>query len=332
MFKDEVTIHVKGGDGGNGCVSFHREKFMPKGGPDGGNGGKGGDVIIRTSPHLNTLYHLTHSPRYFAQNGAPGQGNNCFGKNGRDAIIEVPLGTIISDSSTRNNIKDLKEKGDSIIIAKGGKGGRGNSTYATPTRQTPRFAQPGTDGEERKIHLELKLIADIGLIGLPNAGKSMLLRRISSAQPKVADYPFTTLEPSLGIVRGSDYHTIVAADLPGLIEGAHQGKGLGDKFLRHIERTRLLAHVIDFSQESSPLAAYKIIRKELTSYSTVLAKKPEVIIANKMDLPDGEKNYKKYSGKFKADVLAISALKKTGLEKMLRAIFKRLNQEDEDAD
>lgn len=324
-FKDEITIHVKGGNGGRGCVSFHHEKYQAKGGPDGGDGGKGGDVIIRTSSHLNSLYHLTHLPKYKAQDGAPGRGNNCSGKKGRSLILEVPLGTIIRDNTHRNIIKDLKEVDESIVAAKGGRSGRGNYHFANPTHQTPDYAEPGELGEERHLYLELKLIADVGLVGLPNAGKSLLLRRISAARPKVANYPFTTLEPSLGIIKGSEYQTIVVADLPGLIEGAHLGRGLGDKFLKHVERTRIIAHVIDFSLDTSPLESYKTIRTELSSYSPILYKKTEIVVANKMDLPMAEENYRKYAKKFKTKPIPISALNKTGLEDFIRLLFKKLS-------
>jgi GTP-binding protein len=323
-FKDEIVISVKAGNGGDGCVSFLREKFQPKGGPAGGDGGKGGDVIIKTSPHLNTLYHLTHSPRYHAQSGEPGGGTNCSGKNGRDIVLEVPPGTIIRDATHNNILKDLKETNESTVIAKGGHGGRGNQNYATSTNQSPRFAQPGEQGEERKLHLELKLIADVGLVGLPNAGKSLLIRKLSAAHPKVADYPFTTLEPCLGILKGSEYRTLVLADLPGLIEGAHAGKGLGDRFLKHIERTKILAHIIDFSSETSPVKSYKVIRKELSLYNPMIAKKPEIIVANKMDMPDAVKNYKKYASKFKTKPIPISALAQTGLDELAKALFKKL--------
>ena len=326
MFKDEVTIFVRAGKGGRGCLSFRREKFAPKGGPDGGNGGQGGDVVIRTNPHLNTLFHLIEGGKYYAENGQPGGSNNCTGKNGQDLILEVPPGTIIRDAVHRNILKDLKDPSETIVITQGGRGGRGNKVFATPTYQTPREVEPGKPGEERHLYLELKLIADVGLVGLPNAGKSLLLRRLSAARPKVADYPFTTLEPSLGILRGPEYRTLVLADLPGLIAGAHAGKGLGDKFLRHIERTGLILHIIDASSTTDPVETYQTIRNELKQYSPALAKKPEIIVANKLDLPDAEQNYRKFkSAKPRKTILPISALKKTGLEALARLLFKRLS-------
>lgn len=324
MFKDEVTIYVKAGDGGKGCVGFRREKFIPRGGPDGGNGGKGGNVIIRTNPHLNTLSHLIGQTDYIAANGMPGRGNNQYGKNGVDLTINVPPGTIIKDSSQGHILKDLKGLPDEIIIVDGGKGGRGNKTFATSIQQTPRYAEPGVDGEERWLLLELKLIADVGLVGLPNAGKSTILSVLTQARPKIADYPFTTKEPYLGIVAGPDYQTLVLADLPGLIKGAHRGSGLGDKFLKHIERTRLIAHIIDFSSSIPPTEAYQMIRHELKLFSSVLAKKPKIIIANKMDLPEAKDNLRKYSKLMPKPIVNISALKRNGLKQLILQLFKHV--------
>ncbi|MFH1226676.1 MAG: GTPase ObgE [Planctomycetota bacterium] len=322
MFKDEVEIFVKAGDGGTGIVSFWREKYIPKGGPDGGNGGWGGDVIIRANPHMNTLYHLAHHERILAQNGQPGGTNNCIGKNGSDRVVEVPLGTVVRDRSNRNIIKDIKDAKDEFIVVKGGRGGRGNKVFATSINQTPRNAETGIPGEERWLYLELKLIADVGLVGLPNAGKSTVLSRVSDARPKIADYPFTTLEPSLGVVAVTEDRTFVVADLPGLIEGAHLGKGLGDKFLKHIERTRIVLHIID---ATTPLdAAYKTIRGELKEYSPTLARKPEILVLNKIDLPGAEANIRKYRAKLPKKFLAISAVKKTGLPELIRALSRKL--------
>jgi GTP-binding protein len=326
MFLDEVVIHVKGGHGGRGCVSFHREKFITRGGPDGGNGGKGGDVVIRVNQHLNTLSHLAHQPRYAAFDGEGGRGNKQFGKDARDLIIEVPLGTLIKDVQSEIVLKDLKNIGESIIIAAGGKGGRGNALFATSIHQTPRHAEKGIPGEERDLHLELKLIADVGLVGLPNAGKSTILSVLTSARPKIAAYPFTTKEPYLGIIEGKDYQPLVLADLPGLIKGAHAGTGLGDKFLKHIERTRLIAHVIDFSTDESPVEAYHTIREELKLFSNVLARKPEIIIANKMDMHQAQLNLKKYQKSLPKRLIAISALKRIDLKDLVHALFKHLKR------
>jgi GTP-binding protein len=323
MFKDEVTIYVKAGDGGNGIVSFRREKFAPKGGPDGGNGGNGGNILIRTSPHLNTLYHLANHQRIIARNGDPGGPNNRIGKTGPDTVIEVPQGTIVRDNQNQNILKDLKNMGDEIVIVRSGRGGRGNKVFATSVNQTPRTAEPGAPGQERWLYLELKLIADVGLVGLPNAGKSTLLSRVSDARPKIADYPFTTLEPSLGVVAISEYKSFVMADLPGLIEGAHFGKGLGDKFLKHIERTRIILHIIDAAQGNLD-TAYKTIRQELKEYSPVLAKKPQVLVLNKIDLPGALDNIRKYKAKLPRRVIAVSAVKRIGLDKLVAGLIKKL--------
>ncbi|MBI4713495.1 MAG: GTPase ObgE [Planctomycetes bacterium] len=324
MFKDEVTVYVRAGNGGQGCVSFRREKYIPMGGPDGGNGGKGGDIILTANPHLNTLYHLSHHQRLIAPNGQPGGSNNCTGKDGKDLVIEVPPGTVIRDREHQNILKDLKESGDSIILCEGGRGGRGNKVFATSTNQSPRYADKGAPGEERWLYLELKLIADVGLVGLPNAGKSTIITRLSAARPKIAPYPFTTLEPSLGIVAMEDDRSFVMADLPGLIEGASHGRGLGDKFLRHIERTKLVAHIIDGSSAEPLDMLYKIIRKELSLYSPKLAKKPAIVVVNKMDLPEAASNFKKYRAKLPRGTVAVSAIKRTGLETFLKQVWRKL--------
>lgn len=321
MFKDEVTVCVKGGAGGRGCVSFRREKFVPRGGPDGGNGGQGGSVIIRTNLHLNTLSHLVNQTHYLAVNGLPGRSKNQHGKNGADLIIPVPPGTIIRDFPRGHILKDLKGLNDELIIARGGRGGRGNKAFATAVHQAPRHAEKGAAGEERWLTLELKLIADVGLVGLPNAGKSTILSVLTQARPKIADYPFTTKEPYLGIVKGADYQTLVLADLPGLIKGAHRGAGLGDKFLKHIERTRLVAQVIDFATDTSPADAYQTINEELKLFSPALAKKTQIIIANKMDLPKAQRNLKKYGKLLPEALVAISALKRVGLKELVNQLF-----------
>ncbi len=287
MFVDEVKIFVKGGDGGDGCVSFRREKFVPRGGPNGGDGGKGGDVILHVSERIDTLLDITSKVRFIAEDGDDGKNNNKNGRDGEDLIINVPKGTLVKDLKTGRIIKDLKDYGKSIRIARGGRKGRGNSHFKSPTNQTPRFAEEGRKGRERWIRLELKLIADVGIIGLPNAGKSTLLARISSARPKIADYPFTTLQPQLGIVELEDYKRLVFADIPGLIKGAHSGLGLGNTFLRHIERTRVIVHLIDISA-TDPLEAYRTVRKELTLFSTELSEKPEIIVLNKADILEAE--------------------------------------------
>lgn len=294
MFVDEAVIFVKGGDGGNGCVSFRREKYVPYGGPDGGDGGKGGDIIIHVSDKIDTLLDLTSRVKYIAGNGAHGKGSTKRGKDGNDLSINLPRGTVIKDRESGRILKDMDTAGESLVIARGGRGGRGNKCFATSTNQVPRQAEKGRPGEERWLILELKLLADVGLIGMPNAGKSTLLSRISAARPKIADYPFTTLQPQLGIVEVEDYRRFVVADIPGLIEGAHRGVGLGDEFLRHIERTRLLVHLLDVSPFATvaPAEAYFIVRNELKQYNPVLAEKAEVVVANKIDLLDSEAGMK----------------------------------------
>ena len=328
MFRDEVTLQMKAGSGGNGAVTFRREKFVPKGGPDGGDGGKGGDIVIEADENYNTLYHLIHRPRYTAKPGGNGSGSKCFGRGGLDLFISVPLGTVVRDVDRKALLKDLSRHGDRVIVCRGGKGGRGNAKFATSTQQTPRNAEPGQRGEERRIRMELKMIADVGLVGLPNAGKSTLLSRLSAARPKVAGYPFTTLVPYLGIVKTGAYETLVMADLPGIIEGAHQGKGLGDKFLRHIERTRVILHLIDVSPEAvkPPLEAYKAVRKELENYSPVLAAKPEVVIATKVDVTGAGKNTAVL--KKRAKILEVSAVTGKGLKPLVRELFNVLASGD----
>jgi GTP-binding protein len=262
MFIDQATIRVKAGDGGRGCVAFRREKFVPKGGPSGGDGGIGGSVYVEANRRLNTLYHLQFQREWKAGRGEHGMGSNCSGQNGADVTIELPIGSVVRDKTTGDVIAELMEEGQRVLIAKGGRGGWGNQHFATATRQAPRFAQPGEEGEERQLEIELKLIADVGVIGLPNAGKSTLISVISAAKPKIADYPFTTLVPNLGVV-SSDDDTFVVADIPGLIEGAHEGHGLGDQFLRHVERTSVLVHLVDLSSNDHPDKDAEVVAREL---------------------------------------------------------------------
>jgi len=326
MFRDEIVLRMKAGHGGTGRVSFLSEKFRPKMGPDGGDGGKGGSIILEADANYNTLYHLIHRPQYTAGSGEPGGHKNCSGKNGRDLVVRVPVGTLVRDVDRNVLLKDLAREGDRLVVCKGGKSGRGNQHFATSTTQSPRRAEPGGEGEERKIKLELKMIADVGLVGLPNAGKSTLMSRLSAAHPKVASYPFTTLVPSLGIIRSGDYRDIVVADLPGIIEGAHEGKGLGDTFLKHVERTRLIVHLVDVSPLAMhpPAEAYRVIRKELESYSPVLASKPELVVATKMDVTGAKKIAGAFRKKMKAPVKEISAATGVGLKDLIRELFRLL--------
>lgn len=287
MFVDQVTISVQSGKGGDGCVSFRREKYVPKGGPDGGNGGKGGDVILVANPQLHTLLDQRYKHTYAAENGIKGQKSLRTGRSGEDALIQVPCGTVVRDAETLQLLADLVSPGQRYLAATGGRGGRGNAEFATATHQTPRSAENGRPAEERQLMLELKLIADVGLVGFPNAGKSTLISTISAARPKIADYPFTTLEPNLGIVRYREYDSFTVADLPGLIEGAHEGKGLGTQFLRHVERTRVLAILIEsFSPDYSD--DLQVLRHELSSHSDELARKPWFVAISKTDAADAD--------------------------------------------
>lgn len=328
MFVDEAKILVKAGDGGNGCVSFRREKYIPKGGPDGGDGGKGGSVYFHAVDDLDTLMDFTGKHHWRAQNGQPGSGANKHGANGQDLIIEVPPGTLIYDTETELLLKDLNEIGMKVCLCRGGKGGKGNRAFATSTNQTPRYAESGKEGQERNLRLELKLIADVGIVGMPNAGKSTLISRCSAARPKIADYPFTTVEPVLGIVELSDYRRFIMADIPGLIEGSHKGAGLGVEFLKHIERTRIIVHILDImpTDGSEPAENYKAIRNELKLYSKTLAEKPEVIVANKIDLdPDGS-IVKKLKKKLRKKVRPISAVTGTGVKELTEILWQKVKE------
>ncbi|MGA2915836.1 MAG: GTPase ObgE [Sedimentisphaerales bacterium] len=329
MFIDEAKIWIKAGDGGNGCISFRREKYIPKGGPDGGDGGAGGDVWIEAKEDVDTLLDFAGRHHWRAENGKPGSGANCSGLAGKDLIIRVPVGTQVYDEGLDDLLLiDLNKPGIKVKICRGGKGGKGNKSFATSTRQTPRFAQKGQPGAERNVRLVLKLIADIGLVGLPNAGKSTLLSRCSAARPKIASYPFTTLEPMLGIVELSDYRRFVMADLPGLIEGAHNGAGLGIDFLKHIERTRIIVHILDIMplDGSNPADNYKIIKKELLSYSKELGKKKEVIVLNKIDLDPKGEILKKIKKKFRKKIFAISAVTGKGIKELKEGLYKLVQQ------
>jgi GTPase len=295
MFVDEVDIHVTAGRGGRGCLAFRREKYVPRGGPSGGDGGHGGSVYIVASPHINTLINFRFHPEFEAQKGANGEGSNRTGRNGEDLTLDVPVGTLVYDRTGAPDVPptlvaDLAHPGDRVLIAKGGRGGLGNAHFATSTNRAPRKVQPGEEGEVKFLRLELKLLADIGLVGFPNAGKSTLIARISAARPKIADYPFTTLIPNLGVVRLSEDRSFVVADVPGLIEGAHRGHGLGHQFLRHLERTKVLVHLVDVSSGSGrdPVQDMDIVRRELELFAPELAAKPQLICANKIDALDDE--------------------------------------------
>lgn len=328
MFVDEAKIWVKAGDGGNGCVSFRREKFIPKGGPDGGDGGRGGHIYFQAVDDLDTLLDFAGKHHWRAQNGGHGQGSNKHGANGQDLVIRVPPGTLIYDTDWDLLLKDLNEPDLKVLVCRGGRGGRGNKAFATATHQTPREAQPGKPGQERNLRLELKLIADVGLVGLPNAGKSTLISRCSAARPKIASYPFTTLEPVLGIIELSDFRRFVMADIPGLIEGASQGAGLGHDFLKHIERTAIIVHILDvFPMDGTdPVDNYHTIRAELERHSQVLAEKQEIIVANKSDLdPAGEK-LAHVRDRLGPDIPAISAATGHGIRDLSERLWQNVKE------
>ncbi len=329
-FVDEAKIYIKSGDGGQGCVSFRREKYVPRGGPDGGNGGKGGDVIAIASRSHRTLLDLKFNQHHVARRGGHGEGNNRTGRNGDDVEIVVPVGTVIKDMETGQFLADMTEDGQKAILALGGKGGKGNAHFKTATNQTPRYSQDGLPGEEKTISLELKLIADVGIVGFPNVGKSTLIANVSAARPKIANYPFTTLKPNLGVVRLGDSRAFVIADIPGLIEGAHQGAGLGTKFLRHIERTSILLHIIDISKDPFTGAwdDFKMINNELASFSPAVRAKPQIVAINKADLPTTRERLNGEMAVFEEQglrVFPISAATGEGVKALMRAIEKEIN-------
>ncbi len=323
MFFDEAKIYVKGGDGGDGCVAFRREKFVPFGGPSGGHGGEGGNVYLVADRNLNTLIHFKKRSHFKATRGAHGSGKDQRGKSGEDRLVPVPPGTVVYDAEESSLLADLIHDGERVLVARGGRGGRGNSAFATSTNQAPQVAEHGEPGQERWLRLELKLIADVGVIGMPNAGKSTLLSVVSAARPKIAAYPFTTLEPNLGVVTVDEHESFVVADVPGLIEGASEGAGLGHQFLRHVERTRLLIHLLD-GAAADPLADYEVINRELARFSERLAEKPQIVVLNKMDLPDAQAWWPLVQQSMRergVETHAISAVSKQGvLELMQRAL------------
>jgi GTPase len=325
MFVDRARIHVKAGDGGNGCVAFRREKFVPRGGPSGGDGGDGGDIVLRSNEHLNTLLPFRYRRHFRGGRGRHGSGSNRRGRNGDDTIIEIPVGTQLLNSETGELLHDFVETGESRVIARGGKGGRGNAAFATSTNQAPREAEPGSPGEELTLTLELKVLADVGLIGYPNAGKSTLISVLSSARPKIADYPFTTLSPQLGVVAYDDFRTLVVADIPGLIEGAHEGSGLGDRFLRHVERCRGLVHLVDVSDlgESDPVGALQAVNRELHLYSAELTGKPQIVVASKMDAAVASKveRLESFCRRENLASLRLSSVTGQGVEELKNALW-----------
>ncbi|HRJ21251.1 MAG TPA: GTPase ObgE [Bryobacteraceae bacterium] len=327
MFVDEVIVKIKAGDGGNGCLAFRREKFVPRGGPSGGDGGRGGDVVFYASEHYNTLLHFRFNPEHTAERGRHGEGSNKSGRHGASIEVPVPVGTLALDAETGEVLHDFTVPEERFTIAKGGRGGRGNQHFATPVNQAPTHHEPGRPGQELRVKLVLKLLADVGLVGFPNAGKSTLISRISAARPKIADYPFTTLEPNLGVVKTEDFRSFVVADIPGLIEGAHEGHGLGIQFLKHVERTRLLLHLVDVSEMSGrePAEDFQIILNELASFSAELAKKPMFVVATKMDAaqdPERLAQLENAAKSLKMEVFQISAVTGAGLPELLRAIAK----------
>jgi len=331
MFIDRAKIHVQGGNGGNGVTAFRREKFVPRGGPSGGDGGRGGDIVLVADASLNTLLHLRYNPQHIAERGLHGEGSNRSGRTGADLIVRVPVGTQIFDVATGDLLHDLSHDGDRWLAARGGRGGFGNAHFATSTNRAPRYHQSGSKGDELDLQLELKLLADVGLVGFPNAGKSTFISTVSAARPKIADYPFTTLEPHLGVVDLGDFRTFVIADIPGLIEGAHTGAGLGDRFLRHIERTKLLLHLVDVSSVSGREAVgdYETVNRELASYNSDLATRPQFVVATKIDALDEPERLESLQQRAEQDgkrFFAISSATGAGVRELVNAMGTKLEE------
>lgn len=331
MFVDWAKVYVKAGDGGDGAVAFLREKYKPFGGPAGGDGGRGGDVLLVASSRKHTLYDFKYHRHFRAQRGENGKGKNKHGKDGEDLLIEVPLGTMVKDANTGEVLCDLVKEGDVCLVARGGKGGRGNAHFATPTDQTPKYAEKGEKGEERWLLLELKLIADVGIVGLPNAGKSTLISKLTKARPKIADYPFTTLKPVLGVFSYDEEKRMVLVDIPGLVEGASEGKGLGHEFLRHVERTRLLLHLIDISdfRQVDPLEAFRVINLELKKHNPELVKKPQIVVGTKVDMLSDMEYTKRLEEAFRRmgyDFVAVSAITGYGMERLKKLLLKKFEE------
>lgn len=329
-FVDEVSFEVRAGDGGRGCVAFRRESRVPRGGPSGGDGGDGGDVRLEASENLHTLYDIAHVRVFEAERGQHGLGSNCAGKDGADRVVLVPPGTIVRDAETGKLLADLVKAGQGFLAAKGGRGGRGNTAFKSSVNRAPKRAEPGRPGERRRLALELRLLADVGIIGLPNAGKSTFLSVVSKARPRIAAYPFTTKHPNLGIVELAPHRSAVFADLPGLVEGAHKGKGLGRRFLRHIERTRVLLHLVDVGNEGDPAGAYRTVRAELAAYSRELAARPEIVAATKIDLTGAEERLAGLAAEAEGrEVHAISSAARKGIPRLLAAVARILDARDE---
>jgi len=336
-FIDETKVHVIAGDGGRGCVSFRREKFVRRGPPDGGNGGAGGDVVAEADAQLTTLLDLRYQKLVKGGRGGNGSSSDCHGRRGEDRVIKVPVGTIIRDHVTSELLADLEKAGERVVVAAGGRGGKGNAHFGSSTNRSPRYAQPGEPGQERELAIELRLLADVGIIGLPNAGKSTLIATISAVRPKIADYPFTTLVPNLGVVGYGEGKSFVVADIPGVIEGAHEGHGLGDKFLRHVMRTNLLIHLIDASkiEPNDPLADWKTVNRELALFDRELAEKPQIVVANKIDLPEGRENAKLLARKLPKEfrpLYTISGATTEGVKKLMQTVGNKLDSIKRDSE